>query len=59
MKIQFIKDHTLKENRTSYKKGDTLEVSSSIATRLVDAGIAKEAEVKDVAKTEPKPKESK
>ena len=59
MKIEFTKAHTLKENRTSYKKGDTLDVSSSIAKRLIDGGIAKDVVEKAATKKETKTKEPK
>lgn len=46
MKIEFTQNHTL--NNISYKKGDTISVSSSIFERLVkdDNPVAKKANVK-------------
>jgi len=45
MEVEFLINHTLQENRKSYKKGDTQKVSSSISKRLVDGGIAKPTKI--------------
>ncbi len=52
MKIVFLKQS--KVNRAEYKKGDTLNVSSSLRTALVDKGDAKDFKEKKPKKEEDK-----
>ena len=59
MKVIFNQTHTLKENRKTYKKGESENVSSSIAARLKKEGLIEKEKPKAEGSKDPKPKETK